>query len=103
MEKTTTTKTQWTPNETQKVFLNTLKNANEPLTLNEINFISGLNIKTGSIVSLKTKELYETVDKEVKVSTTKVEHYNGFEVVKTTEKSEIKTAYVITKLGAKLV
>lgn len=102
MEKTTKT-TQWTPNGTQKAFLSILKNANEPLTLNEISFINGAEIKSGSIVSLKTKELYETVDKEVKVSTTKTEYYNGFEVVKTTEKMEIKTAYVITKLGAKLV
>lgn len=102
MEKTTKS-TQWTPNETQKAFLSILKNANEPLTLNEVSYINGAEIKSGSIVSLKTKELYETIDKEVKVSTTKVEHYNGFEVVKTTEKMEIKTAYVITKLGAKLV
>lgn len=89
----------WKPNETQKAFLNILKNANEPLTLNEVSFINGAEIKSGSIVNLKTKELYQTVDKEVKVSTIKTEYYNGFEVVKTTEKMEVKTAYVITKMG----
>lgn len=69
-EKTKTTK--WTPNETQKKFMDILRESKEPLTLAQVNEKADGLIRSGSINCLITKGLVKTEDKEVQVVKTEV-------------------------------
>lgn len=93
----------WQPNEIQKTFMGLLAKSENPLTLAQVSHIVGFEVKSGSIVSLITKELVETCEVEVKVKIVETEVYDDFEVVKHKEKLVPKKAYKLTKLGSKLV
>lgn len=54
--------TTWTPNETQKRFLEILGENPDGITLREIRTRYGVDFKTGSINILKTKGLMKTAD-----------------------------------------
>ena len=96
--------TTWKPNETQTLFLNILKGSETPLTLAQVSYIAGVEIKSGSINTLISKELVETSDLDINVKVVETEVYsNGLEITKTKEKVVSKKGYAITKLGAKLV
>ena len=58
----------WTPNKTQKSFMEALAEHEEGLTLSEVNEKLGTEIKTGSINCLLAKGLVETDgEREVQV------------------------------------
>ena len=59
------TKTNWQPNEIQKLFMETLKGSETPLTLAEVSEIVGQEIKSGSINTLIGKGLVVTQDTEI--------------------------------------
>ena len=95
--------TNWTPNETQKLFLNILKGSETPLTLAQVSHIAGVEIKSGSINTLISKELVSTCDLEIKVKVVETEIYeNGLEITKEKEKLVSKKGYAITKVGSKV-
>ena len=95
--------TNWTPNETQKLFLNILKGSETPLTLAQVSHIAGVEIKSGSINTLISKELVATCDLEIKVKVVETEIYeNGLEITKEKEKLVSKKGYAITKVGSKV-
>ena len=64
MEKTIKT---WTPNDTQKDFLNTLRNYPNGATLRDIEIDTGKTFKTGAINVLVSKGLVVAEDSEVTV------------------------------------
>jgi hypothetical protein len=95
--------TKWKPNETQTLFLNILKGSNEPLTLAQVSHIAGVEIKSGSINTLISKEIVSTCDLEIKVKVVETEIYaNGLEITKEKEKLVSKKGYAITKVGSKV-
>lgn len=95
--------TNWKPNETQTLFLNILKGSNEPLTLAQVSHIAGVEIKSGSINTLISKEIVSTCDLEIKVKVVETEIYaNGLEITKEKEKLVSKKGYAITKVGSKV-
>jgi hypothetical protein len=57
--------TNWQPNEKQKLFMETLKGSETPLTLAEVSEIVGQEIKSGSINTLIGKGLVVTQDTEI--------------------------------------
>lgn len=58
----------WTPNKTQQSFMEALADAEDGLTLSEVNEKLGTEIKTGSINCLLAKGLVETDgEREVQV------------------------------------
>lgn len=62
----------WTPNKTQQSFMEALADAEDGLTLSEVNEKLGTEIKTGSINCLLAKGLVETDgEREVMVMTKK--------------------------------
>lgn len=63
--------TKWQPNDTQKKFMEILKEADRPMSLAEINAL-GNEFKSGSINCLVSKGLVKTEDKEVQVVKTEV-------------------------------
>ena len=52
----------WQPNETQTLFMETLRGADGALTLSEVSDIVGKEIKSGSINTLIAKGMVETED-----------------------------------------
>ena len=95
--------TNWKPNETQTLFLNILKGSETPLTLAQVSHIAGVEIKSGSINTLISKELVSTCDLEIKVKVVETEIYdNGLEITKEKEKLVSKKGYAITKVGSKV-
>ena len=54
----------WQPNEKQKLFMDTLRGSDGPLTLAEVSEIVGQEIKSGSINTLIAKGLVITSDTE---------------------------------------
>lgn len=95
--------TNWKPNETQTLFLNILKGSETPLTLAQVSHIAGVEIKSGSINTLISKELVATCDLEIKVKVVETEIYeNGLEITKEKEKLVSKKGYAITKVGSKV-
>jgi hypothetical protein len=56
------TKTNWQPNETQKRFMEILKENPNGITLREIKKAYGIEFKTGATNTLKTKGLVETLE-----------------------------------------
>ena len=73
----------WTPNEKQKLFMETLKNAKKPLTLHQASKIAGVEFKTGSTNPLITKKM--VVGEKVDIDCNVVEIETG-EVLGTTKK-----------------
>ena len=62
----------WTPNKTQQSFMEALADAEDGLTLSEVNEKLGTEIKTGSINCLLAKGLVETDgERDVMVMTKK--------------------------------
>ena len=57
-------KTTWSPNDTQKKFMEILKENPNGLTLREIKKGYGIEFKTGAINTLKTKGLVITLDEK---------------------------------------
>ena len=57
--------TYWQPNDKQKLFMETLKGSETPLTLAEVSEIVGQEIKSGSINTLIGKGLVVTQDTEI--------------------------------------
>lgn len=95
--------TNWKPNETQTLFLNILKGSDTPLTLAQVSHIAGVEIKSGSINTLISKEIVSTCDLEIKVKVVETEIYaNGLEITKEKEKLVSKKGYAITKVGSKV-
>ena len=95
--------TNWKPNETQTLFLNILKGSETPLTLAQVSHIAGVEIKSGSINTLISKEIVSTCDLEIKVKVVETEIYeNGLEITKEKEKLVSKKGYAITKVGSKV-
>lgn len=87
--------TKWTMNETQKSFLNSLKDGAK--TLEQINATRETEIKTGSINTLKTKGYVETAEMEFPaVETLIVKYPDGTEISKTKEKVVVRMAYSLT-------
>ncbi len=58
----------WTPNDTQKDFLNTLRNYPNGATLRDIEIDTGKTFKTGAINVLVAKEMVIATDSEVSVN-----------------------------------
>lgn len=56
------TTTKWTPNEKQKLFIETLRKADGALTLSEVSELVGQEIKSGSINTLIAKGMIQTED-----------------------------------------
>lgn len=86
---------EWKPNETQKTFLGALEK-DSFLSLRQINAKLGTEIKTGSVVILKTKGLMETKESAVEYTAVVKEtrtYSNGdvIEIEKT--KTESETGY----------
>ena len=52
----------WTPNDTQKLFIETLRKADGALTLSEVSELVGQEIKSGSINTLIAKGMIQTED-----------------------------------------
>ena len=87
--------TKWTMNETQKSFLNSLKNGAK--TLEQINATRETEIKTGSINTLKTKGYVETAEMDFPaVETLVITYPDGTEISKTKEKTVVRMAYSLT-------
>lgn len=87
--------TNWTMNETQKSFLNALKDCAK--TLEQINATRETEIKTGSINTLKTKGYVETAEMKLPaVETLVVTYPDGTEISKTKEKVLVRMAYSLT-------
>lgn len=93
MAKTTkSTKSTWTPNETQKAFLGALADG-KIKSLRQINAELGREIKTGSINTLIAKGMVQSIADGVQYTATVVEtrtYADGTQVVieKTAEKTE---------------
>lgn len=75
MEKT------WTPNETQKRFLEVLGNYPDGTTLAQIKIDTGIEFKTGSINNVHMKEKLEITDGEFKCDLV----FNGVKIGETTK------------------
>ena len=87
-----TTNTKWTANETQKTFLKALADG-KVKSLRQINVELGREIKTGSVNTLITKNMVQSIADGVKYTATIVEtrtYADGTQVVieKTVEKTE---------------
>ena len=89
--------TNWTPNETQKLFLGALADG-KVKSLRQINAELGKDIKTGSVNTLITKGLVKTIADGVEYSVKVVEtrtYADGTEIV-------IEKAKVATETGYQL-
>ena len=89
--------TNWTPNETQKLFLGALADG-QMKSLRQINAELGKEIKTGSVNTLITKGYVESVADGVEYSVKVVEtrtYANGLEIVIEKEKTATETGYQI--------
>lgn len=89
-----TNKKAWEMNDTQKAFVEALKELGRPATLMEVNAVTGKEFKTGSVNVLVTKELVRTVDVELTYTETKTFKFdNDVEVTNTVEKTVTRKAY----------
>jgi len=85
----------WTPNETQKDFMNILKENPDGITLKDIELKYGKTFKTGSLNTLLGKELVDGSQKvQVKVDLV----YKGVVIGNITKEW---TSYKLTELGLK--
>ena len=87
--------TNWQPNETQKLFLGALADGTVK-SLKQINHSLGKDIKTGSVVTLITKELVKSIPDGVEYSVKVVEtrtYSDGTEIIVEKEKTATETGY----------
>ena len=87
--------TNWQPNETQKEFLGALADGTVK-SLKQINHSLGKDIKTGSVVTLITKELVKSIPDGVEYSVKIVEtrtYSDGTEITVEKEKTATETGY----------
>jgi hypothetical protein len=90
-------KTNWQPNETQKLFLGALGDG-KVKSLRQINAELGTEIKTGSINTLLTKGLVKSIADGVEFSVRIVEtrtYADGTEIVIEKTKADTETGYQI--------
>ena len=85
----------WEMNATQKDFMETLKEFGRPVTLMEIEAVTGKAFKTGSINTLVAKELVGTEDAEIAYTETKTFKFGDKEVTVTAEKTVARKAYFL--------
>ena len=88
-------KNQWTPNETQKIFIGALADG-KTKSLKQINSELGKEIKTGSVNTLITKGKVESIPDGVEYSVKIVEtrtYADGTEIVVVKEKTDTETGY----------
>ena len=83
----------WTMNETQKDFMDTLKEFGRAVTLMEIEARTGKTFKTGTINTLVTKELVATEDAEIAYKETKVFKFDDKELIVEATKTVTRKAY----------
>ena len=86
---------QWTPNETQKIFMGALADG-KTKSLKQINSELGKEIKTGSVNTLITKGKVESIPDGVEYSVKIVEtrtYADGPEIVVVKEKTDTETGY----------
>lgn len=86
---------QWTPNETQKIFMGALADG-KTKSLKQINSELGKEIKTGSVNTLITKGKVESIPDGVEYSVKIVEtrtYADGTEIVVVKEKTDTETGY----------
>lgn len=86
---------QWTPNETQKIFMEALADG-KTKSLKQINSELGKEIKTGSVNTLITKGKVESIPDGVEYSVKIVEtrtYADGTEIVIVKEKTDTETGY----------
>ena len=86
---------QWTPNETQKIFMGALADG-KTKSLKQINSELGKEIKTGSVNTLITKGKVESIPDGVEYSVKIVEtrtYADGTEIVIVKEKTDTETGY----------
>ena len=83
----------WTMNETQKDFMEVLKEFGRAVTLMEIEARTGKTFKTGTINTLVTKELVKTVDVELTYTETKTFNFDDKELVTEATKTVTRKAY----------
>ena len=87
--------TNWQPNETQELFLGALADGTVK-SLKQINHSLGKDIKTGSVVTLITKELVKSIPDGVEYSVKVVEtrtYSDGTEIIVEKEKTATETGY----------
>ena len=88
--------------ETVEIPASNTKKAIADILLRE-GYIAGVEIKSGSINTLISKEIVSTCDLEIKVKVVETEIYeNGLEITKEKEKLVSKKGYAITKVGSKV-
>ena len=80
-------------NETQKDFMDTLKDFGRAVTLIEIEARTGKTFKTGTINTLVTKGLVTTEDTDVEYKETKVFKFDDKELVTEATKTVTRKAY----------
>lgn len=87
----------WTMNDTQKDFMDTLKEFGRAVTLMEIEAVTGKVFKTGTINTLVAKELVRTEDVELTYAETRVFKFDDKELVFTAEKTVTRKAYALNE------
>ena len=85
----------WEMNATQKDFMETLKEFGRPVTLMEIEAVTGKAFKTGTINTLVTKKLVNTVDVDVTYAETRTFKFGDKETVLTATKTVTRKAYAL--------
>ena len=93
---TKTTKTSvWTPNDKQKAFMGAIADG-QVKSLRQINNELGMDLKTGSITALITKDIVESVPDGVEFSVVIVEtrtYSDGLVITTQKEKTDTETGY----------
>lgn len=85
----------WEMNATQKDFMETLKEFGRPVTLMEIEAVTGKTFKTGTINTLVTKQLVKTADVDVTYTETRAFKFGDKETVLTATKTVTRKAYAL--------
>ena len=80
-------------NDTQKDFMNTLKEFGRAVTLMEIEAVTGKTFKTGTINTLVAKELVKTADTDLTYTETKTFKFGDKDITVTAEKTITRKAY----------
>lgn len=85
----------WTMNETQKDFMDTLKDFGRAVTLMEIEAVTGKAFKTGTINTLVAKELVKTTDVDLTYTETRTFKFGDKETTLTATKTITRKAYAL--------
>jgi len=87
----------WTMNETQKDFMDTLKDFGRAVTLMEIEAVTGKAFKTGTINTLVAKELVKTTDVDLTYTETRTFTFGDKETTLTATKTITRKAYALNE------